>query len=127
MFKVFMVTVAASVTLAAPLSAAKPATSAANQKAYDRAIECSSAVAIVAALVAEVPDAADIAAQMRDATPKWIAKGRTLKLKSDDAVMEDHKAAAAARLQYILEDTSAESDRSGELAATALGCIDELG
>ena len=122
MFKVSVLAVAASALLAAPLSAAPSA-----QKEYDRAIECSSAVAIVAALVAEVPDAADIAAQMRDATPKWIAKGRALKLKSDDAVMEDHKAASAKRLQYILEDTSAESNRSGELAATALGCIDELG
>ena len=122
MFKLSATIATASALVAAPLAAAPSA-----QKDYDRAIECSSAVAIVAALVADVPDAADVAAQMRDATPKWLAKGRALKLKSDDAVMEDHKAAAAKRLQYILEDTSAESDRSREVAATAISCIDELG
>lgn len=122
MFKVSVLAVTAITMMATPLRAAPSA-----QKDYDRAIECSSAVAIVAALVAEVPDAADIAAQMRDATPKWIAKGRALKLKSDEAVMEDHKEASAKRLQYLLEDSSDGADRSGELAATALGCIDELG
>ena len=87
-----------------------------NTKAYDHVIECSSAVAVVAALVGEDPETKDIAAQMKAATPKWLDIGRSMKLKSDDAVMEDHKAASAKRLQYILEDTSAESDRSGELA-----------
>ncbi len=64
---------------------------------------------------------------MKAATPKWLDKGRTMKLKSDDAVMEDHKLAVTDRLKYVLEDSSPNSDRAGELAATAIACLDEIG
>ena len=110
----------ASMTLAtAPVSAK-------NTKAYDHAIECSSAVAVVAALVGDDPETKDIAAQMKAATPKWLDIGRAMKLKSDDAVMEDHKAAVTQRLKYILEDESPSGDRAGELAKTAIECLDEV-
>ena len=112
--------------LAAASMAASPAI-AKDSKAYDHVIECSSAVAVVAALVEGNPDTADIATQMKAATPKWLDKGRAMKLKSDDAVMEDHKTAVTDRLKYVLEDSSPNSDRAGELAATAIACLDEIG
>ena len=97
-----------------------------NTRAYDHAIECSSAVAVVAALVGDDPETKDIAAQMKAATPKWLDIGRAMKVKSDDAVMEDHKAAVTQRLKYILEDESPSGDRAGELAKTAIACLDEV-
>lgn len=93
---------------------------------YDHVIECSSAVAVVAALVEGNTEIADVAKMMSAATPKWLDKGRAMKVKSDEAVMEDHKAAVTKRLQLVLEDTSANNDRVNELVGTAINCVNEL-
>lgn len=112
--------------LFAVASVAATPVNAKESKVYDHVIECSSAVAVVAALVEGNPETKDIAAQMKAATPKWLDKGRAMKLKSDDAVMEDHKVAVTDRLKYVLEDETKTSDRAGELAATAIACLDEI-